>query len=113
MAHVTATHRYARISPTKVRRFADLIRGRTVAEGVAALRYFPNRGARMIEKVLKSAAANASDRNARNVDNLVIVEASVDGGPMFKRVMPRSRGMANMIKRRTAHVKVAIDAPEL
>jgi large subunit ribosomal protein L22 len=113
MAHVTAVHRYARIAPTKVRRFADLIRGRTVAEGVAALRYVPNRGARILEKVLKSAAANASDRNARNVDSMTIVQATVDGGPMFKRVMPRSRGMANMIKRRTAHVTVSIDAPEL
>ncbi len=111
MALVQAVHKYARISPWKVRRFADLIRGVSVEEGLNRLRYLPNRGARIVEKVLKSAAANAQDRNARNVDGLLIKEARVDGGPMFKRVQPRSRGMANMIKRRTSHVTVAIDAP--
>ncbi|MCC7421144.1 MAG: 50S ribosomal protein L22 [Planctomycetaceae bacterium] len=113
MALVRATHRYARISPWKVRRFADLIRGMSVENGLNALRYLPNRGARIIEKVLKSAVANCQDRNARNVEKLRIVDARVDGGPMFKRVMPRSRGQANIIHRRLAHVHVAIDAPEV
>ena len=113
MALVRAMHRYARISPWKVRRFADLIRGQSVEDGLNLLRYLPNRGARIVEKVLKSAIANAQDRNARNVESLVIADARVDGGPMFKRVQPRSRGMANMIKRRTAHVYVSINAPSV
>lgn len=113
MALVKATHRFARISATKVRPFANLIRGLSVQEGLEALKYEPNRGARLLENVLKSAAANAEDRGARNVDNLPIVDARVDGGPMFKRLRPRARGMAFIVKRRFAHIQVAIDAPEV
>ncbi|MCA9033518.1 MAG: 50S ribosomal protein L22 [Planctomycetaceae bacterium] len=113
MALVRATHRFARISPTKVRPFADMIRGETAESGLNALKYVPNRGARFIEKVLKSAVANAEDRGVRNPDRLRIVEARVDGGPMFKRVQPRARGMAFLIRRRTAHIHVAVEAPEL
>lgn len=113
MSEVKATHRFARISATKVRPFADLIRGMSVQEGIEALKYIPNRGARFLEKVLKSAAANAEDRGARNVDNLPIVDARVDGGPMFKRIQPRSRGQAFMIRRRFAHISVSINAPEV
>jgi large subunit ribosomal protein L22 len=113
MALVKASHRFARISATKVRPFADLIRGQSVEAGLNALRYRPNRGARILEKVLKSAVSNAQDKGARNVDKLKITDARADSGPMFKRVLPRSRGMANLIRRRFAHVHVAIDAPEL
>jgi large subunit ribosomal protein L22 len=107
-----ASHKYARISATKVRPFADLVRGLSVQDGLNALRYHPNRGARVLEKVLQSAAANAEDRGARNVDNLLIAEARVDGGPMFKRLRPRARGMAHLIRRRFAHVHIAIEVPE-
>lgn len=113
MAVVRATHRHARISSRKIRPFADLIRGKTVEEGLNTLRYLPNRGARMLEKVLRSAAANAEDRGARNVNRLTIVEARADGGPMFKRIQPRARGMAYVIRRRMAHIHVGIDVPEV
>ncbi len=113
MATVKATHKYARIAATKVRPFADLIRGKTAEEGLNALKYVPNRGARFLEKVLKSAMANCEDRGARNVDSLKIVEARVDGGPMFKRIRPRARGMAFGILRRTAHLHVGLEAPEV
>lgn len=113
MAQVRATHRFARIGATKVRPFADMIRGMTVQEGLNALKYVPNRGARFLEKVLRSAAANAEDRGARNVDNLPIVDCQVDGGPMFKRLSPQSRGQSFIIRRRFSHIHVAIDAPEL
>ena len=85
----------------------------TVKEGVEALRYHPNRGARFLEQVLKSAAANAEDRGARNVDNLMIEMARVDGGPMFKRLQPRARGMALLIRRRFSHIHVGIAVPEV
>jgi large subunit ribosomal protein L22 len=113
MGSVRAIHQFARISATKVRPFADMIRGKTAEQGLLALRFEPNRGARFIEKVLKSALANAEDRGVRNPQRLVIAEARVDGGPMFKRVHARARGMANLIRRRTAHIHVTIDAPEL
>ena len=113
MALINAEHKYARISATKVRPFADLIRGMTTEEGVNALKYLPNRGPRVLEKVLKSAIANCEDRGARNVANLKITEIRIDGGPMFKRIQPRARGMAYTIRRRTSHVSVLIDAPEV
>lgn len=107
-----ATHRFARIAASKVRPFADLIRGRTVEEAISLIRFEPNRGARMLEKVLTSAVANAEDRGARNVDRMIVVDSRVDGGPMFKRVMPRGRGMAFMIRRRFAHISIQIDHKE-
>ncbi len=113
MSAVRATHQFARISATKVRPFADLIRGKTAEQGLLALRYAPSRGARFLEKVLKSALANAEDRGVRNPQRLRVSEARVDGGPMFKRVHARARGMANLIRRRSAHIHVAIEAPEL
>jgi large subunit ribosomal protein L22 len=113
MALIKACHRHARISATKVRPFADLVRGKTAAEGLAALQFLPNRGARVLEKVLRSAMANAEDRGARNVDSLKVVEARVDGGPMIKRIQPRARGMAFTIRRRMSHVHIGVDAPEV
>jgi large subunit ribosomal protein L22 len=78
-------------------------------EALDILRYQPQRGARMLEKVLKSALGNAEDRRAPNVNQLVVVDARVDEGPMFKRIRPQSRGMAFVIKRRMAHIRVALD----
>lgn len=113
MGLVKASHRYARISATKVRPFADLIRGKQAIDGLNALRYLPNRGARMLEKVLQSAIANAEDQDIRHADRLTIVVARVDGGPMFKRIRPRARGMAFTVRRRASHIHVALEAPEL
>lgn len=105
----TARHQFARIAATKVRPFTDLIRGRQAGEALELLKYVPNRGARMLEKVLKSAMANAEDLGARNVDRMKVVDARANNGPMFKRIMPRARGMAYLIRRRFAHIEVAID----
>ncbi|MAT71845.1 MAG: 50S ribosomal protein L22 [Planctomycetaceae bacterium] len=104
----TATHKHARISPRKVRPIADLIRGQRVDDAIAILQYQPQRGARLIEKVLKSALGNAEDLRAPNLGGLRVVEARVDGGPMFKRVRPRARGMAHVIKKRMSHIVVSI-----
>lgn len=109
-----ASHRFARISPRKVRPFADMIRGKFADEALDLLRYQPNRGARMLEKVIRSAMGNAQhpDQNPGgtiNVENLVIAEARVDGGPMFKRIRPRARGMAFMIRKRMSHIHVTLD----
>ncbi len=111
MAEFRASHQYARISATKVRPFADLIRGKTAQEALDALKYVPNRGARFLEKVLKSAMANAEQGKVRNVEVLKVSEARVDGGPMYKRIRPRARGMAFLVRHRSAHIHVAVDAP--
>src|ERR1700680_4876394 len=92
-----ATYRHARISARKVRALANLIRGKHADEALDLLRYQPQRGARMLEKVLKSALGNAEDRRAPAVADLGGVEAGVGQGPMFKRIRPRARGMAFMI----------------
>ena len=104
-----ATHRFARISARKVRPLADLIRGKHADEALDILRYQPQRGARLLEKVLKSALGNAEDQRAQNLQNLVVVDVRIDGGPMFKRIRPRARGMAFMIKKRMSHIRVAVD----
>jgi len=104
-----AAHRFARISPRKVRPLADMIRGKRADEALDVLRYQPQRGARMLEKVLKSALANAEDRRATNLKALVVVDARVDQGPMFKRLRPKARGMSAIIKKRTSHIRVAVD----
>jgi large subunit ribosomal protein L22 len=104
-----AVHRYARISARKVRPLADLIRGKHADEALDLLRYQPQRGARMLEKVLKSALGNAEDRRAPAVADLVVIDARVDEGPMFKRIRPRARGMAFMIKKRMSHIRISVD----
>src|SRR3954468_12322401 len=104
----TARHRFARISVRKLRPILDLVRGKYADDAMDILKYMPHRGARMIEQVLKSAMANAEDRGTRNVGDLVVVDARGDGGPMFKRLMPRARGMAYMIRRRSAHIQIGL-----
>jgi large subunit ribosomal protein L22 len=103
-----ATHRFARISVRKVRPLLDLIRGHYADDALDALKYMPHRGARLVEQVLKSAMANAEDKGVRNVGELVVIDARGDGGPMFKRLMPRARGMAYLVRRRTAHINVGL-----
>jgi len=108
IAQYTAKHRFARISVRKLRPLLDLVRGKYADDAVDILKYMPHRGARMIEQVLKSAMANAEDRGVRDVGDLVITDARGEGGPMFKRLMPRARGMAYMIRRRSAHISIGL-----
>ncbi|MFO0817211.1 MAG: 50S ribosomal protein L22 [Pirellulales bacterium] len=109
----TAIHRYARISPRKVRHLANLVRGKFAEDALELLRYQPQRGARMLEQVIKSALGNAQDPEQLkgktvDVDMLVLADVRVDGGPMFKRIRPRARGMAFMVKKRVSHIQVTL-----
>ena len=108
-----ATHKNARISARKVRPIADLVRGKYADEALNILQFQPQRGARMLEKVIRSAVGNAQDPEQNggrnyNIEDLVLVDVRIDGGPMFKRIRPRARGMAFMIKKRTSHISVGI-----
>jgi large subunit ribosomal protein L22 len=103
-----AKHRFADMSARKLRPFATLIRGRRADEALELLRFLPNKSARLLEAVVKSALGNAEDRGARHIDDLIVVESRVDGGPMMKRIMPRARGTAYVIKRRYAHIHVTL-----
>jgi large subunit ribosomal protein L22 len=108
-----ATHKYARISARKVRPLADMVRGKFADEALDLLKYQPHRGARMLEKVLRSAVGNAQDPDQNrgqsiNPERLVVKIAKIDGGPTFKRIRPRARGMAYGILKRTAHITVEL-----
>jgi large subunit ribosomal protein L22 len=101
--------RYAKITPRKARRVVDLVKGKKAGEALISLRFMPYRGARFIEKILKSAMANAEQKNA-NVDteSMVISGAYVDQGPTMKRMEPRAMGRANVIKKRSCHITVIL-----
>jgi large subunit ribosomal protein L22 len=103
-----AHHRFADMSARKIRPFASLIRGRAADEALELLRFVPNKSARLLENVLKSALGNAEDKGARAIEELVVIESRVDGGPMMKRIMPRARGTAYVIKRRYSHIHVTL-----
>ncbi len=103
-----AIHRFADMTPRKIRPFAAMIRGKSADEALQSLKFLPNRGARLLEGVLKSALGNASDKGARDVEDLTVSESRVDGAPTFKRMMPRSRGSANTILRRMAHIHITL-----
>ena len=103
-----AVAKYVRIAPRKVRVVMNLIRGKNVADAFAILKFTPKVGAEVIEKVLKSAVANAENNFDMNVDKLYISSAYVDQGPTLKRIHPRSRGQAFSILKRTSHVTVIV-----
>jgi large subunit ribosomal protein L22 len=104
-----ATARFVRVSARKARLVLDQIRGRSVGEALATLRYTPRAAARLVEKVLRSAVANAEhNHQVRDLDALRVVQAIADGGPSMKRVQPRAMGRAFFIKHRTSHVTIGV-----
>jgi large subunit ribosomal protein L22 len=100
--------KYIRIAPRKVRIVMDLIRGKNVGEAFAILKFTPKVGSEVIEKVLKSAVANAEHNYDLNADKLYVSAAYVDQGPTLKRIHPRSRGQAFKILKRSSHVTVVV-----
>ncbi|MBY0586177.1 50S ribosomal protein L22 [bacterium] len=108
-----ASHRFAKIAPTKARKVADLIRRQPVQQAVESLRFLPHRGARLIEKVLRSAIANAEDRGSRKMEELVVTAITIDEGPRMKRFQPHARGTAFPILKRFSHIHVEIGVPAL
>ena len=104
-----ARARFVRVSARKARLVLDQIRGKPVAEALATLEYTPRAAARLIEKVLRSAVANAEHNyQVRDLDDLRVVQAYADGGPVLKRVQPRAMGRAFSIKHRTSHLTIGV-----
>ncbi|PAV27897.1 50S ribosomal protein L22 [Virgibacillus profundi] len=97
-----------RIAPRKVRLVVDLIRGKNVGEAVAILNHTQRGASPVIEKVLKSAIANAEHNYEMDPDNLVISEAFVNEGATLKRFRPRAQGRASKINKRTSHITVVV-----
>ncbi len=107
-----AVAKYIRISPRKARQVIDLIRGKDVVEAYATLKFTPHKATVLINKVLKSAVANARNNHEMDADNLYVKEAYVDAGPTLKRIMPRAMGRADMIRKRTSHITVVVSEKE-
>lgn len=110
---INAFHKNARMSAQKVRLVANLVRGMYADEALDTLKYQPQRGARMLEKVIKSAVGNAQDPDQNQgtslrIEELVLTDVRIDAGPMFKRIRPRARGTAFGIKKRTCHIRVGL-----
>ena len=103
-----ATHKFARITPRKARLILDLIRGRDVEDALALLKFSKKRAAVLVDKVVRSAVANAGEQEA-DTGALYVKEAWADPGPTMKRFMPKDRGKAYNIMKRTSHLVVSLD----
>tara|TARA_Y100000814_G_scaffold24435_1_gene16228 strand:+ start:70 stop:498 length:429 start_codon:yes stop_codon:yes gene_type:complete len=105
---VSSHYRYARISPLKARDVAREIQGMPVSAALDILSFTPRKAAHLIGKTLKSALANAENNHELAVDGLVVKEAVVNSGPVFKRYKPRARGSAGPIRKRTSHISIVL-----
>lgn len=100
---------FARVSPTKAKIVLDTIKGKDVVSALGILAYTPRNGARIIEKLLKSAIANAENNNGLNTDTLYIDEAFANKGPTLKRIRPRAQGRAFRIEKKTSHITIILN----
>ncbi|WP_088044556.1 50S ribosomal protein L22 [Bacillus sp. EAC] len=103
-----AVLRTVRIAPRKVRLVVDLIRGKQVGEAIAILRHTPKTASPVVEKLLKSAIANAEHNYDMDVNNLFIEKVFVDEGATLKRFRPRAQGRASAINKRTSHITIVV-----
>ncbi|OKH17205.1 50S ribosomal protein L22 [[Limnothrix rosea] IAM M-220] len=108
---VKAIARYIRMSPRKVRRVLDQIRGRSYREALIILEFMPYRACEPILKVLRSAVANAEHNEGLDPSSLIVSTAFADAGPVLKRYRPRAQGRAFQIRKPTCHITVAV-APD-
>jgi large subunit ribosomal protein L22 len=107
-----AIQRYVRITPRKCNQVLDLIRGAAVESAQTTLQFTPKAGARIVQKVLKSAVANALHEGKVRLEDLYVKEAIVGDGPTLKRWLPRAQGRATPILKRTSHVSVTVATRE-
>jgi large subunit ribosomal protein L22 len=104
-----AVGKFLRTSPRKARQVADAIRGRAAGDALNVLALTPRKAARLIEKILRSAVANARERGGRDqLDALTVSEIQVGPGPTLKRWLPRARGRATPIRKRTSHIRIIL-----
>ncbi|RLE10519.1 50S ribosomal protein L22 [Candidatus Aerophobetes bacterium] len=106
---VRAVGKYIRVSPRKVQKVVELIRGKPVAEAINILNFTPKQSARQIKKILESAIANAENNFDLDSDTLYVKRALVNTGPTLKRIKPRARGRADLIRKRTSHITIVLD----
>ena len=104
-----AVAKYVRISPRKIRLVMDQVRGKQVGEALNMLSFAPQRGARILKKLVNSAIANAEQNTGVDVDSLYIMRVYADEGPTLKRWRPRAQGRATSIRKRTSHLTVVLN----
>lgn len=100
---------YARVSPTKAKIVIDTIKGKDVISALGILAYTPRNGARILEKLLKSALANAENNSGMNSQELYVDEAFANKGPTLKRIRPRAQGRAYRIEKKTSHITIILN----
>ncbi len=103
---VKAVAKYERISPQKIRKLIGAVKGKPVQVGLEILRFMPLKGANIVEKVLRSAVANADQKEGIDIDDLIIRNIIADPGPTLKRFRARARGRGTRILKRTSHITV-------
>ena len=108
-----ATLKFARISSRKVKVVADLIRGKDVNEALAIVKFTPKASSEIIEKLLKSAIANAENNHNMDSKNLYVAEIYANQGPTLKRIRPAAKGSAVRIRKRTSHITVVLREKEV
>lgn len=108
MNEIKAVHRFARTSAQKARLVADQVRGMPVDQAYDLLKFSPRKAAALIAKVLNSAIANAENNNGLDSSKLVISRILIDEGPSLKRIMPRAKGRADRIVKRTSHISIYV-----
>ncbi|PWF99976.1 50S ribosomal protein L22 [Levilactobacillus bambusae] len=108
----TATAKNVRIAARKVRLVVDLIRGKSVAEAIAILKFTPRGASPVVNKVLMSAVANAENNFDLDRQDLVVSEVFVNEGPTLKRFRPRAKGSASPINKRTSHITIVVSEKE-
>lgn len=107
--HLRATLHYLRISPRKVKQVADIVRGQKVDAALAILDHTPRAAAKPLAGMLRSALANAANRQDVDIDKLLVKEIEVDAGPILKRWMPRAQGRATIVQKRSSHVRFRLE----
>ena len=113
MAEVRAIGRFIRIPPRKARLVMDMVRGKDINEALSVLRFTPKHAARVVEKVLRSAVANAQQNHGvKDIDFLFVKRAYADNGPTMKRFRQRAMGRATPIKKRTSHLTIILEEKE-
>ncbi|MES1328429.1 50S ribosomal protein L22 [Vibrio cholerae] len=103
-----AKHNFARISPQKARLVADQIRGKSVDQALELLTFSNKKAAELVKKVLESAIANAEHNEGADIDDLRVAKIFVDEGPVMKRIMPRAKGRADRILKRSSHIHITV-----
>jgi len=106
---VTATEKYVRMSPRKVRLVVDTVRGKRVSEALAMLRFMPKAAAKVVSKAVSSAVANAENNYMLDAEDLYVARITADGGPTLKRFRPRAHGRVSPLLKRSTNITVVLE----